>query len=179
MEASPVEQVRAAVDIVRLVSQHVALKKAGRTFKGLCPFHSEKTPSFVVFSETGRWHCFGCGEGGDIFTFLMKIENLTFPEALRRLAEEAGIPITRFQESPQDKEGRARLHAANEAAALYYHDLLLNSTPTREYVQNRGITTDTTRRFLLGLAPDSSNALQHHLAQGGYTTDEIMAAGLL
>src|SRR5687768_15436277 len=160
MQPSPVEQIRAAIDIVQLVSEHVALKKAGRTWKALCPFHGEKTPSFVVFPETGRWHCFGCGEGGDIFTFLMKIENQTFPEALRRLAEEAGVPITAFTESKQDKEGRERLYAANEAAALFYHGLLLNSPPTREYVLKRGITDDTTRTFLLGLAPESSNALQ-------------------
>lgn len=179
MEVSPVEQVRAAVDIVRLVSQHVALKKAGRTFKALCPFHGEKTPSFVVFPETGRWHCFGCGEGGDIFTFLMKIENLTFPEALRRLAEEAGVPIARVQESRQDREGRERLYAVNEAAAVFYHALLLNSGATREYVKRRGITDETTRTFLLGLAPDASSALQHHLSQAGYSTDEMLAAGLL
>lgn len=179
MHASPVEQVRAAVDIVRLVSQHVALKKSGRTFKGLCPFHSEKTPSFIVFPETGRWHCFGCGEGGDIFTFLMKIENQTFPEALRRLAEEAGVPITRFTESKPNKEGRERLYAANEAAALFFHGLLLNSTPAHAYVQRRGITDDTTRSFLLGLAPDSSDALQRHLGQAGFTVEEMLAAGLL
>src|SRR6266508_3136958 len=179
MKSSPVEQVRAAVDVVRVISQHVGLKKAGRTYKALCPFHSEKTPSFVVFPETGRWHCFGCGEGGDVFTFLMKIENLTFPEALRRLADEAGIPITEFRESPQDREARSRSHAANEAAALYYHDLLLKSAPTRAYVDKRGITDETTRRFLLGLAPDSSNALQKHLGQAGFSLDEMLAAGLL
>lgn len=176
---SPVEQVRAAVDIVHLVSQHVTLKKAGRTYKALCPFHGEKTPSFVVFPETGRWHCFGCGEGGDAFSFLMKIENLTFPEALRRLAEEAGILITSVVESKQDREGRERLYSANEAAAVFYNGLLLNSPPAREYVRARGIADETVRSFLLGLAPDSSNLLQRHLAQAGFTTDEMLAAGLL
>lgn len=179
MESSPVEQIRSAVDVVRLVSQHVQLRKAGRTFKGLCPFHTEKTPSFVVFPETGRWHCFGCGEGGDIFTFLMKIENLTFPEALRRLAEEAGVPIDRFQTSPKDKELHARLYAANEAAALYYHGLLFNSPTVRDYVHGRGITDDTARQFLLGLAPDADDALQRHLLRNGFTVDEMLAAGLL
>jgi DNA primase len=179
MQPSPVEQVRAAVDIVRLVSQHVALKKAGRTFKALCPFHGEKTPSFVVFPETGRWHCFGCGEGGDAFTFLMKIESLTFPEALRRLADEAGIAISHSVETRQDREGRERLYAANEAAAVFYHGLLLNSPPARAYIAERGITDATLRTFMLGLAPEASTALQNHLKQAGYTIDEMLAAGLL
>ena len=179
MQSSPVEQIRSSVDIVRLVSQHVPLKKAGRTFKGLCPFHSEKTPSFVVFPETGRWHCFGCGEGGDIFTFLMKIENLTFPESLRRLAEDAGIPLDSFQTAAKDKELYDRLYSANEAAALFYHGLLLNSPTVREYVRSRGITDDTARKFLLGLAPEADDALQHHLQRNGFTLDEMLTAGLL
>src|SRR5215208_5562624 len=112
---SPVEQVRAGIDIVDLISQHVTLQKAGRTFKAICPFHSEKTPSFVVFPDTQRWHCFGCGEGGDIFTFLMKIENMTFADALRRLADRIGVVITRPRESEQRREAHQRLYAANEA----------------------------------------------------------------
>src|SRR5438093_5276839 len=153
MQESPVEQVRAGVDIVDLVSQHVTLKKAGRTFKALCPFHSEKTPSFVVFPDTGRWHCFGCGDGGDVITFLMRIENLTFPEALRRLADRIGVVVSYTREPEERREAHQRLHAANEAAAVYYHGLLLNSAATRRYVADRGITDDTLREFLLGLAP--------------------------
>ncbi|MSQ23474.1 MAG: DNA primase [Chloroflexi bacterium] len=179
MESSPVEQVRAAADVVRVISQHVPLKKAGRTFKGLCPFHSEKTPSFVLFPETGRWHCFGCGEGGDVFTFLMKIENLTFPEALRRLADEAGIPLGTFQGTTKDKSAYERLYAANEAAALFFHGLLLNTPSAHQYVANRGITDDTVRRFLLGVAPEGDDALQRHLARSGFTVDEMLSAGLL
>src|SRR3954451_4417132 len=125
MENSPVEQVRSAVDLVELVGQYVALKKAGRYFKALCPFHSEKTPSFVVWPDSGHWHCFGCGEGGDAFTFLMKVENLTFPEALRRLADRIGIVINRTERPEKQREADRRLYAANEAAAIYYHNLLL------------------------------------------------------
>lgn len=176
---SPVEQVRAGVDIVELVSQHVSLKKAGRTYKALCPFHTEKTPSFVVFPDTGHWHCFGCGEGGDVFSFLMKIENLTFPEALRRLADRIGVAVTWSREPDERREAKKRLHAANEAAAIFYHGLLLNTRSARQYAASRGITDDTVREFLLGLAPDSSDALQRHLLQQGFVMEEMLRAGLL
>jgi DNA primase len=176
---SPVEQVRAGIDIVDLISQHVSLKKYGRTFKAICPFHNEKTPSFVVFPDTQRWHCFGCGEGGDIFTFLMKIENMTFADALRRLADRIGVVITRPRESEQRKEAHQRLYAANESAAVYYHGLLMNSRSGREYVAGRGITDDTTREFLLGLSSDSSQTLLRTLTGQGFTTDELLEAGLL
>jgi DNA primase len=179
MQGSPVEQVRAAVDLVELVGQYVALKKAGRTYKGLCPFHSEKTPSFVVFPESSHWHCFGCGEGGDAFTFLMKIDNLTFPEALRRLADRIGIVVSYSRETEKHKEAYQRLYAANEAAAIYYHDLLLGSASAREYVAKRGIMSETIQSFLLGLSPQGSNALNSRLLGQGFTTEELLRAGLL
>src|SRR5436853_7937442 len=137
MDNSPVEQVRAGVDLVDLISQYVTLKKAGRTFKGLCPFHSEKTPSFVVFPESAHWHCFGCGEGGDAFSFLMKAENLSFVEALNRLAERVGVPISHTHDDVQRREENHRLYAANEAAAVYYHQLLLHSPRVRHYAVER------------------------------------------
>ncbi len=179
MQPSPVEQIRAAVDVVGLISEHVQLKKAGRTFKALCPFHTEKTPSFVVFPDTGHWHCFGCGEGGDVFSFLMKIENLTFPEALSRLAERVGVPIARSHADAERREEHKRLYAANEAAAVYYHDLLLKSPQVMKYVADRGITEQTIKSFLLGLAPESSDALQRALGSQGFTRDELERAGLL
>lgn len=179
MQPSPVEQIRAAIDIVDLIAEHIQLKRAGRTWKALCPFHSEKTPSFVVFPATGRWHCFGCGEGGDAFSFLMKIENLSFVEALSRLADRVGIPISRRPESPERKEETERLYAANEAAAVYYHQLLLNSPPVLRYVADRGITEATVQSFLLGLAPDSPDALQRALTRQGFTREELERAGLV
>jgi DNA primase len=179
MQSSPVEQIRAAVDVVDLIAEHVQLKKAGRTFKGLCPFHTEKTPSFVVFPDTGHWHCFGCGEGGDVFSFLMKIENLTFPEALTRLAERVGVPIARSHDDVERKEENKRLYAANEAAAVYYHGLLLKSPNVMRYVADRGITEGTIQSFLLGLAPDSSDALQRALGSQGFAREELERAGLL
>jgi DNA primase len=179
MQPSPVEQIRAAIDIVQLVSEHVALKKAGRTWKALCPFHSEKTPSFVVFPDTGRWHCFGCGEGGDIFTFLMKVENLSFVEALTRLADRVGVPISHTRNEAERKEENQRLYAANEAAAVYFHQLLLNSKRIMQYAGERGIAEGTIQSFLIGLAPDSSDAVQRTLGQQGFTRDDMEAAGLL
>src|SRR5436309_4275319 len=176
---SPVEQVRAGVDVVDLISNYVTLKKAGHTYKALCPFHSEKTPSFVVFPGTGRWHCFGCGEGGDIFTFLMKVENLTFVEALRRLADRIGVVVTSARENVERKETNKRLFASNEAAAVYYHDVLLNSSNARRYLSGRGITDESLRRFLLGLAPDANEAMMRHLLDQSFTRDELLAAGLL
>ncbi|MPZ13210.1 MAG: DNA primase [Chloroflexi bacterium] len=178
-EASPVEQVRAGVDIVDLVAQYVSLKKAGRTFKALCPFHTEKTPSFVLFPDTGRWHCFGCGEGGDVFSFLMKIENLSFAEALRRLADRIGVPVSYARESDERREANRRLHAANEAAAVYYHSVLLNSAAGKKIVASRGISEESVRSFLLGLAPDSADAVQRQLLSQGFTPEELLAAGLL
>jgi len=176
---SPVEQVRAGVDVVELISGYVQLKKAGRTHKALCPFHTEKTPSFVVFPATGRWHCFGCGEGGDVFTFLMKVENLTFAEALRRLADRIGVPIVASRENEERREVNKRLYAANEAAAVYYHGVLLSSPPARQYVASRGIIEDSVQRFLLGLAPDAYEAMQRHLLGQGFSREELLATGLL
>jgi DNA primase catalytic core len=176
---SPVEQVRAGVDVVDLISNYVTLKKAGRTYKALCPFHSEKTPSFVVFPGTGRWHCFGCGEGGDVFTFVMKVENLTFSEALRRLADRIGVVVTSQRENVEQREANKRLYAANEAAAVYFHDVLLNSPHARRYVASRGITDETLRGFLLGLAPDANEAMMRHLLGQDFTREELLAAGLL
>jgi len=180
MRDSPVEQIRAAVDVVDLIGQYVTLKKAGRTFKALCPFHTEKTPSFVVFPDTGHWHCFGCGEGGDVFTFLMKAENLTFVEALRRLADRIGIVLAPpSREADERKAVLQRLYSANEAAAVYFHGLLLQSPAARQYVRNRGITDRTLQEFLLGLAPDSLDAMQRQLVLQGFSLDELLAAGLL
>src|SRR5438094_8300498 len=146
-ENSAVDQVRAAVDIVQVIGRYVNVKKAGRTFKALCPFHTEKTPSFVIFPETGRWHCFGCGEGGDAFSFVMKVDNLTFPEALKQLAEGVGIPITENRSRPEARQEKDRSIAANEAAAIYFHGLLLKSASAREYVANRSLTDEPVLNF--------------------------------
>jgi len=119
------EEIKRKIDIVELINNYVPLKKAGRNFKALCPFHSEKTPSFMVSPERQIWHCFGaCNEGGDVFKFLMKIENLDFGEAVRELAKKAGVKLTRFQPS-EDERNKQLLYEINHLAAEFYHFLLL------------------------------------------------------
>ncbi|MBX5491612.1 MAG: DNA primase [Chloroflexi bacterium] len=180
MAGSPVEEVKARLDLVEIVGSSVPLKRAGSSYKGLCPFHAEKTPSFYVFPETQTWKCFGCGAGGDVFTFVMQRDGLAFAEALRALAARAGVAL----DAPRDtarEQADARLRQALEAAALYYHALLMQHTlgaAARRYLDGRGITVETRERFLLGYAPDSPAALTQHLLEQGFHQEEIVTAGL-
>jgi DNA primase len=147
-------EVKSKVSIVDVVGEAVQLRKAGTTYKGLCPFHGEKTPSFVVTPARETWHCFGCGEGGDVFSFVMRHEGLTFPEALKRLAAKAGIQIderTRWEDAH-----RARLREVMEHAIAFYHTVLTQSkmgAPALEYLHGRGFTDDTIQKHQLGWAP--------------------------
>ena len=180
---SVIDEIKQRLDIVDVVSDHVTLQKAGRNFKALCPFHTEKTASFFVFHERQSWHCFGsCGTGGDIFSFVMKKEGTNFSEALRLLADRAGVTlVTRQKERAEDKEAE-RLYQVNEAAAQYYHYLLLNAKPAevvRRYLSERGISKETIDSFELGFSPDSWDALRQHLISRGYKGDELVAAGLV
>ena len=129
--ADPViDEIKQRVDITDLVGSRVALKKTGRTLKGLCPFHDEKTPSFVVYPDQGSYHCFGCGKSGDAFTWMQETEHLDFGEALRHLAQRAGVDLPERRRDPQATEHRQRLLAAlNEAAAFYHQQLLEARTP--------------------------------------------------
>jgi len=181
---SAVEEIKERLDIVEIISSYVPLKRAGRHYKGLCPFHTEKTPSFVVFPESGTWHCFGaCGTGGDIFTFVMRRENLDFREALELLARRAGVELAPPQ--PRDLEAeqqRERLRAVCAAAAAYYHHLLLNHPQAelaRGYLTQRGINEETIRAFQLGYALDDWEAGQRYLLDQGYALADIMEAGLV
>ncbi len=178
-----VEEIKQRLDIVEVISTYVPLKRAGRHLKGLCPFHAEKTPSFIVFPETGTWHCFGaCGTGGDIFTFIMRRENLDFPEALELLARRAGIELTPAQPHEAEAEQRnERLRAVCAAAALYYHRLLLEhpqAARARQHLTQRGIHEPTIRAFQLGYALDDWEAGQRHLLDQGYALADIVQAGL-
>lgn len=176
------EEVRQRLDIVEVVSQHVPLQKAGRHFKARCPFHSERTPSFVVSPERQTWHCFGaCGTGGDVFSFLMRMEKIEFPEALQRLAQRAGVTLAPSQQEAQAREETERLYRINEAAGRYYHDLLLNSSAAekaRGYVRGRGLSAETIGRFQLGYSLDAWRALQDHLLAEGFPREDMLAAGL-
>ncbi len=180
---SSIEEVKQKLDIVDVVGQHVLLTKAGRNFKAVCPFHTEKTPSFFVFPERQSWHCFGaCGTGGDIFSFVMKQQGLEFGEALRLLADQAGIALPSFQGSDARKDERDRLHAANEAAARFFHDSLIKSPAgetARRYLQDRGFVAATVAEFQLGYSPSGWEALKRHLTERGFTNPEMIDAGLL
>jgi DNA primase catalytic core len=175
------EQVLARTDLVALIGQTVTLRKRGGRFVGLCPFHAEKTPSFGVDPQKGFWHCFGCGKGGDAFTFVMQLEHLSFPEALERLAERAGVPP--IEVSPQQqvrKEERDFLLEANAAAALAFCKALKGpmGAGARAYLEQRGITPEMAERFGLGYAPPKWDALTGHLRQRGFSEDVLVKAGL-
>jgi len=148
-------EVKNKLSIVDVVGEAVQLRKAGTIFKGLCPFHGEKTPSFVVTPARESWHCFGCGEGGDIFSFVMRREGLSFPEALKRLAAKAGIEID--ERTSRDDARKAKLREVLEQAIAFYHAVLTQSktgAPALDYLHKRGFTDATIERFQLGWAPD-------------------------
>jgi DNA primase len=178
------DEIKSRIDIVDLVSNYVALKKAGRNYKGLCPFHAEKTPSFVVFPDTQSWHCFGaCGVGGDAFSFLMKHEGYEFQEALQALANRTGVPLS--ERSPAAAAADQHLQKLQEmvaAAADYFHQLLLKSPDAayaREYIAERSLTADTVQKFQLGFARNQWEGLKNHLLQRGYLEADLLSAGLL
>lgn len=181
---STIDEVRERIDIVDVVGQHVQLKKAGRTFKGLCPFHGEKTPSFVVFPDSGNWRCFGaCATGGDAFDFVMRIEGLDFRGALERLAQHVGVDLEpHTPERTAEVERRDRLRAAVAQAAAYFHRELVEGGPgaeaARAYLERRGFDAPAVEAFKLGWAPDAWQGLADHLRARGFTEDELLAAGL-
>jgi len=168
MARDAVLEVRERTDIVELISQYVQLKKTGRSYKGLCPFHQEKTPSFIVFPDSGNFHCFGCGKGGDAFTFYQGVEHLEFKEALTELARRAGVELSSIPTiAPEVDAHRQRLIEINELAAAFYANILLNSeagAPGRALAAQRGLNADMIARFQLGFAPESWDNLQRYFA---------------
>jgi DNA primase len=179
---STVDEVKQRLDIVDVVGQHVALKKAGRNFRALCPFHSERSPSFYVFPDRQTWHCFGaCATGGDIISFVMKKEGLEFRAALELLAQRAGVAL-RAPSAEQEDPRREILRRANEAAAQFFHHQLLNSPDAAtalQYVRGRGLDQETIVSFQIGYAPDSWEELKRHLSGLGFEEGDLLAAGLL
>ncbi len=180
---SVIDEVKQRTDIVEVVSQYTALKKAGRTFRALCPFHSEKHPSFFVYPEQQSWHCFGaCNIGGDVFSFVMKKEGIDFGDALRLLAQKAGITIPSRFEPEAGKEERERLYQVNQAAAQYFHNLLLKSPvgeKARSYLDSRGLSPKTIIDFQLGFSLNSWDALKQYLMERGYAESELLTVGLV
>lgn len=177
---SPIEEIKERLSIVDVVSTRVPLKKAGRTFKGLCPFHNEKTPSFVVFPDKGNYHCFGCGANGDVFTFLMKTENLDFPQALQALAERAGVTLRPSRPEAKEDRRRGRLLEINLTAAQFYHNLLRQGAGRQglEYLRRRGLADETAAAYQLGWAPDAYDLLLRYLISRGIDQAEVVEAGL-
>ena len=176
---SEIDEVKQRVDIVELIGRYVELKRAGTTYKGLCPFHSERTPSFVVFPQSGTWRCFGaCGIGGDGFTFLMRRENLEFREALQQLAAEVGVKLE--AEPDQNQHQRTRQYEINEVAAGYFYEILRHhpaATQARAYLEKRGINAEIIDRFRLGFALDQWSATECLDAGLPYSRIGIAASG--
>lgn len=183
MSRDAVTEIRERTDIVELINGYSPLKKTGRSFKGLCPFHQEKTPSFVVFPDSQNFHCFGCGKGGDIFTFIMEIEKLDFREGLRELAAKAGVSLEATPGvTPEKDERRQKLLAALDFAATYYHDRLVNSAvgePGRLLALQRGLDDRMIERFRLGFAPAGWENLAPLLRSRNIDQEVAIEAGLL
>ncbi len=179
---SVIDEVKQRIDIVDVIGQYTKLTKAGRTFRALCPFHSEKNPSFFVYPEQQSWHCFGaCNTGGDVFSFIMKKQGIDFGEALRLLAQRAGVTIpSRFEPGGESKE-KQKLYELNEAAAQYFHNQLDSKAAekAKAYLAGRGLSTKTIADFQLGYSPDKWEALKQHLIDKGYTGAELLSAGLI
>lgn len=182
---SSIEEIKARLDILDIVSETVQLKRSGKNYTGFCPFHSNtRTPAFVVWPETGTWRCFGqCNEGGDIFKFVMKREGWDFPETLRHLADKAGIQLR--PPSPEEeiqKEEHQRLRGLLEEASAFYRHQLINTEagkPALDYLHSRGITDQTIELFELGFAPDSWDTAANHFLEKGYTQEDLIEAGLV
>ncbi|MGB8412590.1 MAG: DNA primase [Candidatus Binatus sp.] len=165
-----IEEVRSRADIVEIVGAHVRLRRAGRNFVGLCPFHNEKTPSFSVNAERGFFHCFGCGAGGSVFNFIMRVEGLTFPEAVRSLARKYGVTLPQHDQSGPAAGEREAMLKASEVAAEFFAHVLWNTADgalARDYLKSRGISVETARAFMIGFAPSRPASLAKALERRG------------
>ncbi|MCZ6787945.1 MAG: DNA primase [Planctomycetota bacterium] len=179
-----IQRVQEAVDIADVISRYATLKRAGRNFKALCPFHEEKTPSFTVFPESQRFKCFGCGEGGNVFTFLMKHNNLGFRDVLEELARDAAIELPRADTGPEEAERAKRRAGAFDAlrfAAGFFRAVLgkVAGRPALDYLASRGFETATLERFEIGFAPDDWEALSRYARGKGFSEQALLDAGLL
>jgi len=175
-----IQQIKDRLNIIDIVSSYVELQKAGRHFKACCPFHNEKTPSFNISPERGTYHCFGCGAGGDVFTFVQEIEGVDFKEALKILASKANVELTPV--SPQKKSEKDRMYSVLEEVTSFYEHSLIEGSPAKVYVEKRGVSLTTSLAWRLGYAPGSEStwrATKDHLLKKGYTENEILRAGLV
>jgi len=174
-----IEEIKYRSDIEQIISTHVALRRAGNNLVGLCPFHSERSPSFTVFPQGRNFYCFGCGTGGDVITFVMKMENLDYPAALETLARRAGITID-VQQDAHSGPSRSRIYEINRMAAKYFHKNLVSEQGSEAlgYLKRRGLSAPMIKHFGLGYTGKSTFELTKHLREQGFTTDELIAACL-
>lgn len=183
MAEDPIAEIKAKIGIVDLVQSYLPLTKGGKNYKALCPFHNEKTPSFMVSPELGIFKCFGCGKGGDIFAFTQEVEGVSFREALHSLAERAGVKLHAADFAPSPEESRReRLFAANHLAGEFFHFILTKhrvGSQALDYLHRRGLSEDTIKIFNLGYAPESWDSLGRYLLKKGYGVEEMAAAGLV
>jgi DNA primase len=177
MSDNAAEKIKEKLDLVEFLRGYLELKPAGNNFKAICPFHKEKTPSFMVSPERQIWHCFGCNEGGDIFKFLMKYENLEFYEALKILAEKANIPLSRV--SPSEQREFGVLYDINRAALDYYIDCLHRAPVAEEYLSSRKLSKSSIEEFEIGFAPNDFEGLSMYLINKGFNTADSVRAGLI
>lgn len=177
-----IEEIRSKIDIVQYISEFLPLTKAGRNFKGLCPFHSEKTPSFIVSPERQIWKCFGCSAGGDVFGFLMQVERIEFGEALRILAKKTGVLLQGYQPTKGESE-KDKLYQINHLSSEFFHYLLLNHSVGKKalnYILQRGISKESLEKFKIGYSPPMWEGLQKFLVgKKGYKVEDLEKAGLV
>lgn len=173
-----IEELKYASDIERTISSYITLKRKGRNLSGLCPFHSEKTPSFTVYPDNQSYYCFGCGNGGDVITFIRQIESLEYVEALRFLAQKAGLTVPEDAGSNEAARLKARILELNREAARFFHTCLIGATgkTALQYLLDRGLDGKTIKKFGLGYAPDGWDGLRNHLRDKGYSQEEMLAA---
>lgn len=174
---TPIDEIKNRLDIVEVIEGYIKLRKAGKDYKALCPFHKEKNPSFFVSPSKQIWHCFSCNFGGDIFTFVQKIEGVEFPEALRILAKKAGVILKR--EDPQIRSQRNVLFEACEEAADFFQKELGKNKAVQDYLQSRGLKPETIEEFKIGYASNAWDSLINHLTEIGYKVADIEKAGLI
>ncbi len=178
---SDTQLIKDKIDVVDLIGEYVQLKPSGINHKGLCPFHHEKSPSFMVNRERQNWHCFGCAKGGDIFSFIQEIENLEFVDALQLLAQRAGIVLTSRGENLAESSQKSRLKEINRAAAAFFHHILTQlpaAELAREYIKQRGLTTGTITNWQIGFIPDQWDLLTKYLLKKGHSIDDLVVSGL-
>ena len=175
-----IQQLNDKIDIEQVVSAHVSLKRRGKTLVGLCPFHNEKTPSFTVYPESNSFYCYGCGAGGDIISFVRRMDNLDYIEAVKAVAQMAGVPMPEDGYDDTLSKKRMRLLSANREAARFFNDCLMNPANRKalDYFLNRGLSINTIRRFGLGYAPDGWHELINHMRSLGFSEEELVLANL-